>query len=93
MPTLDQIVAARLRAAEAASFLGAAERLRREYLIADLRYAIEAMAERYADSRTDKTLAQVTGNDDIAARHRRASRRRHAALRRLTLALANVAGA
>jgi IS4 transposase len=63
----------------------------RRHLIIDLRYAIDGMAERYADSRGDWTIYQVTGNPDLAAKHSRAAKRQRKALQRLTSALANLA--
>lgn len=66
-------------------------KLRHETKVTNLRRAIDLMAHRYGDAVADFYLAHVTGNGDIAARHRRSSNRRYAALQRLTKALADLA--
>lgn len=65
--------------------------MRREYLITDLRLGIERMADRYADSHADWVIALRTGADDRAAKFKRRRRWQHKALRRLAMALANLA--
>lgn len=91
--TAEMGAAARdFRTSEAVAVLRAVHASRRDAAIRELRYAISTMTRRYGDSCADFVLAHVTKNTDIAERHSRAQARRLAAVQRLTLALANLAG-
>jgi hypothetical protein len=69
-----------------------AAKLAHETKVANLRRAVELMAERYAWSCEDRIAARLAGDAAMVRRHQRHGNRRYAALRRLTTSLATLAG-